>query len=169
MNEQLSKHECASLLKLYEHVYAHPLLNDGCCTKFLKGVAWKILEGWLVEQKGNVVNWACYAFDITKEQMKRAKRLVPKPPSTSKRNNIETSFKHSSQPFQDPSNNTNDDDCFVVDEPKHLTVYFAKQLGVAKGLLEDTKTKENNFLPSKLEMYKEKLELLGRITKIQLA
>jgi hypothetical protein len=57
----------------------------------------------------------------------------------------------------------------VVDEPKHLTAYFPKQLGVAKDLLEDTKTKGNTFLPSKLEMYKEKLELLGRITKIQLA
>lgn len=107
-NEQLSQRECASLLKLYEDVYAHPLLiNDGYCRNFLKGVTWKFFEGWLVEQKGKVVNWACYAFDITKEQMKRAKRLVPIPPSTSKRNNIETSSKHSSQPFQDPSNNTN--------------------------------------------------------------
>jgi hypothetical protein len=101
--------------------------------------------------------------------MKRANRLVPAPPSTSKGNNIETSSKHSSQTFQDPSNNTNDDDCFVVDEPKHLRIYRPKQLGVAKGLLEDTKTKENTFFPSKLEMYKEKLELLGRTTKIQLA
>jgi hypothetical protein len=110
MNEQLFKRECASLLKLYEDVYAHQLLPDGHYRKFLKGVTWKILEGWLVEQKGKVVNWARYAFDITKEQMKSAKRLVPAPPSTSKGNNIETSSKHSSQTFQDPLNNTNDDD-----------------------------------------------------------
>jgi hypothetical protein len=50
-----------------------------------------------------------------------------------------------------------------------LTIYFPKQFGVAKSLLKDTKTKENTFLPSKLELYKEKLELLARITKIQLA
>jgi hypothetical protein len=156
-HEQLFKRECASLLKLYEDVYAQPLLHDGYYRKFLKGVAWKILEGWLVEQKSKVVNWACYAFDITKEQMNRAKRLVPVPPSTSKGNNIETSSKHNSQTFQDPSNNTNDDDCFVVDEPKHLRIYLPKQLGVAKGLLEDTKTKENTFSPSKLECTRKNL------------
>jgi len=53
-----------------------------------------------------------------------------------------------------------DDDCFVVDKPKHLKVYLQEQL-VVKEFLEFAKFEEKTFAPSKKKMQKERSELEG--------
>jgi hypothetical protein len=59
--------------------------------------------------------------------MKRAIRPTPiLLPTTSKGNNVATSYKHSLQAFQDLPNNIENNNCFVVEEPQHLKIYLPK-------------------------------------------
>jgi hypothetical protein len=79
-------------------VYAHLPPNGDYPYIFLKG--------WLVEQKGKVINWAFYVVYTTKEQMKMAKSLASTSlQTTSEGNNVGTFFKHSLQitSSEDPS------------------------------------------------------------------
>ncbi len=70
-----------------------------------------------------------YAYDTTKEQMKKAERLVPPIVPSSKRNKILNLSKHSSAiSLQGYPSFVEDNDCFVVDEPKHLRVYLLENL-----------------------------------------
>ncbi len=129
VNDYLFEDEFASLHKLYENIYAHPPSNNDYLGIFLKG--------WLVDRSGKVVNWVCYAYDIIEEQMKRAKRSMPPLVPSSKGNKISRSSKHNSAvSLQGNPSFVEDDECFVVDKPKHLRVYLPKQLVVLKELLE---------------------------------
>jgi hypothetical protein len=66
----------ATLLKLYEVVYAHPLDNGQYSIVFLRA--------WLAQCKGHKVNWIKYAYDYTQLQMK--KTMCPTPASTNTTN-----------------------------------------------------------------------------------
>jgi hypothetical protein len=63
-NDKLIIINYATLLKLYEVVYAHPLDNGQYSIVFLRG--------WLAQCKGHKINWIKYAYDCTKLQMKKA-------------------------------------------------------------------------------------------------
>jgi hypothetical protein len=77
VNDHLFEDEFGSLHKLYEDIYACSPPNGDYPNIFLKG--------WLAYRSGKVVNWVCYAYDTTKEQIKRAKMhpssqsLIPQP------------------------------------------------------------------------------------------
>lgn len=59
-----------------------------------------------------------------------------------------------------------DDDCFMVDEPKHLRVYLPKQVLVVKELLDFVQFEEKTFAPSKTKMQKERSELEGQVLSL---
>ncbi len=137
VNDHLSEDEFTSLHKIYENIYAHPPPNDDYLNIFLKG--------WLVDRSGKAINWVRYAYDTIEGQMKRAKRLVPPLAPSSKGNKILNSSKNNSAiSLQENPSLAKDDDCFVVDKPKHLRVYLPEKLFV-KELLESVKFEEKTL------------------------
>ncbi len=104
-----------------------------------------------------------YAYDTIEKQMKRAKRpMLPLVPP-SKGNKISSSSKHNNAiSLRGNPSFVEDDDCFVVDKPKHLEVYLPEQRVVMKELLDFLSLKKRPLLHQRQKCKKKKASLRAK-------